>query len=256
MQRARVDLPHPVSPTKPSTSPLKTTMSTSSTALTVSGTWPRRRAMRESLRGKYLRSARTSSWGAGVATSGRMSVTGHHRIADNRFHTALRVDAGRVVIVADRQQREVALAAVVLHVRAARMETATGGWGQEVRRSSRDGVQRLLHPFEPRDRTQEAERIRVPRPAEDLVHRADLDDLRRVHDGHPLAEFGYDGQVVGDVQDAEALFALHGREDVELSLIHISEPTRLGMISYAVFCLKKKKKNKKKTKKKFRIKKK
>src|SRR5450756_190178 len=30
--------------------------------------------------------------------------------------------------------------------------------------------------------------------------------------------------------------------DMELSLIHISEPTRLGMISYAVFCLKKKKK--------------
>src|SRR5450756_2568967 len=26
--------------------------------------------------------------------------------------------------------------------------------------------------------------------------------------------------------------------DVHLSLIHISEPTRLGMISYAVFCLK------------------
>src|SRR5450756_2981369 len=31
-----------------------------------------------------------------------------------------------------------------------------------------------------------------------------------------------------------------------LSLIHISEPTRLGMISYAVFCLKKKKKKQKK----------
>src|SRR5659263_746066 len=30
-------------------------------------------------------------------------------------------------------------------------------------------------------------------------------------------------------------------EDLSLSLIHISEPTRLGMISYAVFCLKKKK---------------
>src|SRR5450759_6036248 len=30
-----------------------------------------------------------------------------------------------------------------------------------------------------------------------------------------------------------------------LSLIHISEPTRLGMISYAVFCLKKKKKTNK-----------
>ena len=34
-----------------------------------------------------------------------------------------------------------------------------------------------------------------------------------------------------------------------LSLIHISEPTRLGMISYAVFCLKKKKKKKKRTEK-------
>ena len=33
-----------------------------------------------------------------------------------------------------------------------------------------------------------------------------------------------------------------------LSLIHISEPTRLGMISYAVFCLKKKKKLDKKKK--------
>src|SRR5665648_1226012 len=31
------------------------------------------------------------------------------------------------------------------------------------------------------------------------------------------------------------------RKDHALSLIHISEPTRLGMISYAVFCLTKKK---------------
>src|SRR5450756_2887579 len=30
------------------------------------------------------------------------------------------------------------------------------------------------------------------------------------------------------------------RKAIILSLIHISEPTRLGMISYAVFCLKKK----------------
>ena len=36
---------------------------------------------------------------------------------------------------------------------------------------------------------------------------------------------------------------------LDLSLIHISEPTRLGMISYAVFCLKKKKKRTKKNKK-------
>src|SRR5450756_2667977 len=35
---------------------------------------------------------------------------------------------------------------------------------------------------------------------------------------------------------------LDGTSVYDLSLIHISEPTRLGMISYAVFCLKKKKK--------------
>ena len=33
-------------------------------------------------------------------------------------------------------------------------------------------------------------------------------------------------------------------KELDLSLIHISEPTRLRRISYAVFCLKKKKKHK------------
>src|SRR5450759_2702207 len=37
-------------------------------------------------------------------------------------------------------------------------------------------------------------------------------------------------------------FSLDSHSVHSLSLIHISEPTRLGMISYAVFCLKKKKK--------------
>src|SRR5450756_2738961 len=45
---------------------------------------------------------------------------------------------------------------------------------------------------------------------------------------------------MAEVAVSEALFAaLLVRI---LSLIHISEPTRLGMISYAVFCLKKNKK--------------
>ena len=35
---------------------------------------------------------------------------------------------------------------------------------------------------------------------------------------------------------------LLGKLDLNLSLIHISEPTRQAEISYAVFCLKKKKK--------------
>src|SRR5450756_2540050 len=44
--------------------------------------------------------------------------------------------------------------------------------------------------------------------------------------------------------DVVGLTCRVGRALYGLSLIHISEPTRLGMISYAVFCLKKKKKKK------------
>src|SRR5450756_2916188 len=49
----------------------------------------------------------------------------------------------------------------------------------------------------------------------------------------------------GTQTQANLEFAMHGEAFAYakyLSLIHISEPTRLGMISYAVFCLKKKKK--------------
>src|SRR5450756_2211851 len=55
---------------------------------------------------------------------------------------------------------------------------------------------------------------------------------------------GGDGQAAAG-QAARAVGELSGdraqRARTHLSLIHISEPTRLGMISYAVFCLKKKK---------------
>ena len=39
--------------------------------------------------------------------------------------------------------------------------------------------------------------------------------------------------------DRREILPVGGKKEM-LSLIHISEPTRLGMISYAVFCLKKK----------------
>src|SRR5665648_1094142 len=63
----------------------------------------------------------------------------------------------------------------------------------------------------------------------------------------PIAPMGIYGYVV-DVSNGMAPLAyIIGIiamifTALSLSLIHISEPTRLGMISYAVFCLKKKKK--------------
>src|SRR5450759_4641458 len=48
---------------------------------------------------------------------------------------------------------------------------------------------------------------------------------------NPQARQGFLAEIVADADQL-----------LDLSLIHISEPTRLGMISYAVFCLKKKNK--------------
>ena len=45
------------------------------------------------------------------------------------------------------------------------------------------------------------------------------------------------------MQPGQADFAPEGYTEYTLSLIHISEPTRRTPISYAVFCLKKKKTN-------------
>src|SRR5450756_801126 len=47
--------------------------------------------------------------------------------------------------------------------------------------------------------------------------------------------------VVANVKPGGGVYLASRVTGVPLSLIHISEPTRLGMISYAVFCLKKKK---------------
>src|SRR5450756_2928517 len=68
--------------------------------------------------------------------------------------------------------------------------------------------------------------------------------------GLQLAQVELDRKILAElaVSDPKYFASLvdQARAALELSLIHISEPTRLGMISYAVFCLKKKKKKKKK----------
>src|SRR5450756_3005259 len=60
-----------------------------------------------------------------------------------------------------------------------------------------------------------------------------------VHNGYNI----YTKKGLGDIKIGRYKCSNCNCTPEELSLIHISEPTRLGMISYAVFCLKKKKKN-------------
>src|SRR5450756_2683965 len=69
--------------------------------------------------------------------------------------------------------------------------------------------------------------------------RAQLERLQALVGGHA---HGAAGARLDDDVAAFADLLEGGREHLArlgLSLIHISEPTRLGMISYAVFCLKK-----------------
>ena len=106
--------------------------------------------------------------------------------------------------------------------------------------------------------------IRRPPRSTPLYSSAASDVYKRQHDIGVIANIAdrvavmYGGSVVetGKVHQiltapeheyTKSLIAAVPRGDIKferLSLIHISEPTRLLSISYAVFCLKKKKKRK------------
>src|SRR5450759_566786 len=80
-----------------------------------------------------------------------------------------------------------------------------------------------------------------------VSHLFDDTERAQIHPGPVTSNKWLTASVVADAASVVAqIFAEADRRDPDhdLSLIHISEPTRLGMISYAVFCLKKKKKKK------------
>eukprot|EP00658_Telonema_sp_P-2_P060883 TRINITY_DN49673_c0_g1_i1.p1 TRINITY_DN49673_c0_g1~~TRINITY_DN49673_c0_g1_i1.p1 ORF type:complete len:167 (-),score=55.94 TRINITY_DN49673_c0_g1_i1:69-569(-) len=81
-----------------------------------------------------------------------------------------------------------------------------------------------------------------------------------VNEDKIVVGIGYNGFPIGcsddvlpwarsadDELDTKYPYVYHAEMNAILSLIHISEPTRLLSISYAVFCLKKKKKKNQKT---------
>ena len=79
----------------------------------------------------------------------------------------------------------------------------------------------------------------------------DLTDKKEVEEAD-RKRFSFVNEIVSKVEVRKTLTKEKSKDDaidiivthpvwglITLSLIHISEPTRLGMISYAVFCLKK-----------------
>ena len=79
----------------------------------------------------------------------------------------------------------------------------------------------------------------------DLKAQVDALNPLAYNDQTRLTVIDTNGEVLADSGSEEIDENHKGREEVkQLSLIHISEPTRQAEISYAVFCLKKKKKKK------------
>ena len=105
-------------------------------------------------------------------------------------------------------------------VPAARAEVAAGRAVVHRGRHSRYGRQALgPRPVHPRDRAQQAPRVRVLRVVEDLVDRPLLDDAPGVHDEDAVGDVGDDAEVVGHEHDARVgplAQLLHDLQDLRL----------------------------------------
>src|SRR5262245_55111323 len=168
--RPTVDLPQPLSPTRPSVSPRRIAKLTPSTALT---TPPRRAPNTPPPTGKWTLRSTTSITGASIL-SGLRDRRGPRR-AD--LEPAARAMAG-----ADLAQRRRRRAAGGLGVRAARREAAEARLAQRFRRQAGDRRQpRRAGLVGPRDRLQQADRVRHARVGEHRLRRRLLDDAARVH---------------------------------------------------------------------------
>ena len=85
----------------------------------------------------------------------------------------------------------------------------------------------------------------IPKPTlESVVWAARSTGIRKMRQeseaSHPSRPHAKEGRLVMPPRHVFEVTGASSKEGVMLSLIHISEPTRLLSISYAVFCLKKK----------------
>src|SRR5438067_789715 len=232
IRRARVDLPQPDSPTRPSASPLRTSRLTPSTAWTAA---PPKPAMGKCLKTFSTRSSTGSAvgtadclgWAACIDRSGLElldRILGEGSLAGDldRFlrHVAHQHPAPRDLVHPHLCQRRLFRPAVVDHERAAGVELAAGRRVRQVRWEAADADQAVLARLvDPRHRAKQRPGVGVLRALEDLLDRTLLDDPAGVHDDHPLAQARHQGHVVGDQH--------HGRPQLAVELLHQGDDLRL-----------------------------
>src|SRR4051794_22637671 len=177
MQRPRVDLPQPDSPTSPRVSPRASWSETPSTARSTSRLVRLRRSLALRPRAKLMCRSVTSSSGLGTCD---------HRLTTRIFGAVLVVETPRGA-AAELDQRDRSLDTVRPHEPAARMEAAALRRRGKVGRRAGNGREVVADAVEAGHRPEQAERVRVVRLAEDGVDASGLHELARVHDRNPRA---------------------------------------------------------------------
>ena len=193
-QRAIVVFPEPDSPTRARHSPAATVNDTS------------RRGDHRLVAAAGAPRASPSTWSSGAARPGVASArraAGSSRSGGVSRHskqrtswpgaTALRAAAARPRTASTRCAQRGANAQP-----GGRSPTPTATPGMPLEPARRDVI---------RDRRDQAARVRMPRPGEQLGGRPALDDAAGVHHGDAVGDRRHDREVVADVDDAEAALA-------------------------------------------------
>ncbi len=208
MTRPVVDLPDPDSPTIPRVSLRRSSKLTPSTArFTPTGL----RTRPPLSTGKCFVRSRTRSTTSPGGSAGRAPPVSN----SSPEPSPLRLDLGgevarrRVLAARGGDQRRLLDVAAVAPDRAARRERAARGEPDELRRPPGDRRERLARAgVDPRQRAEQADRVRHARPVVEVVDVPDLDRPPGVHHQHPVGDAGDHAEVVGDQHHRRAGLAV------------------------------------------------
>ena len=110
--------------------------------------------------------------------------------------------------------------AALLNMRAPWIEGASLGLIRGVGNGTRYGGKRVPFPRPARQGREKSHGVRMGGIAEDLLNIADLCNGTRVHDVNPIRNLGYNGQVMGDVQEGHMPLFLEFPEKVEYLVLN------------------------------------